>query len=67
MGVTEKYVDAIKERVGLSREPEVTTTTPTQINNTSHTCEFVKEERQTHPTLTSYICKVRGCGRGMLS
>ena len=60
------YVDGISEREGLKRLPVSETHTSKQINDNKHTCQWVKEERQAHPTLTSYVCNHPKCGRGKL-
>lgn len=62
----ETYVDEVAEREALPRQPVIEAHTPQVINDQSHTCKWVKEEKQTHPTLISYVCSHRKCGRGKL-
>ncbi len=70
---TQEYIDKIKQRKGLQREPisEAQPMTdsgqPIIIQNThNHSHVWQKEENQTHPTLISYVCVVQRCGLGRM-
>lgn len=69
---TQDYIDKIKQRKGLQRQP-ISESQPNANGNPiivqdarNHTHVWKKEERQTHPTLTSYVCIVQRCGLGRL-
>ncbi len=64
---TQKYIDKIKKRKGLQREPISEQAQEMVIqDHRNHTHIWDKEKKQTHPTLTSYVCTVGRCGAGRM-
>ncbi len=63
----ESYTKKVSEREGLSRQPVMEVHDVVEVQNSgNHKCKWRKEENQTHPTLTSYVCTQKRCGRGLL-
>jgi len=64
---TQKFTEKQSEREGLARKPIMESQEPVVIQQSgNHKCVWEKEEKQTHPTLVSYICTEPRCGRGKL-
>lgn len=67
MKTTQKFTESQATRDNLPRKPIMEKQEPVIIQDSrNHKCKWRKEDNQTHPTLISYICTHRRCGRGLL-
>ena len=50
----------------MEKKPIREVTRLKRVNKERHQCIWIKEKQQSHPTLISYICKYKKCGRGLM-